>query len=128
MRTTALVTVLAALAVPATAIAAKPTTPNPNAATPKVTYVLRGTVTAYTPNVSVTIAVRNAVYGTNHTARALKGQTVVLTVDSNTRVTLHKGAFTPNDKGMVVFRAPKGLTTTSGQTATKVVDQGPAHT
>jgi hypothetical protein len=128
MRSTALLTVLAALAVPTAALATKPTTPNPNAATPKVTYVLRGTLTAYTANSSVTIAVHSAVYGTNHAAKALKGQTVTLTVDSSTKVTLHNGVFTPNDKGIVEFRATKGLTTATGQKATKIVDQGPAHT
>ena len=132
---TAIALVIVALAVPAAALATKPphpgsttttTTTNPHAAKPKVTYVLRGTLLAYTPGASVQIAVKSAVSGGNHAAKALKGHTYMLTVTANTKVLLHKGTFTPNDKGVVKFRAQKGLTDATGQTATQILDQGPA--
>jgi hypothetical protein len=131
MRTIALVGMLAALAVPA-ALAAKPPKPNSNAAKPTISYVLRGTLTAYTPangatNGSVTIVIKSAVSGTNHVASALKGQTATLVVTSRTSVTLHKGHFTAKDNGVVALRAQKGLASAAGQTATKIIDQGPAH-
>jgi hypothetical protein len=134
----ALVLAVAALAAPTVALATKPPHPqhpgttttnapsNSHPATPKVTYVLRGTLLAYTPGTSVQIAVASAVSGGNHAAKALKGHTYTLTVTASTKVTLHKGAFTPNDKGTVKFRAQKGLTDAGGQTATQIVDQGPA--
>ena len=130
MRKIALFAAIAALLAPAAALAAKP--PHPTTpATPKVSYILRGTLTAYTaangatPG-SVTIAVKSAVSGANHVAKALKGHTYTLVVTSTTRVTLHKGAFTANDKGTVKFRGTKGLTDAGAQTATQVLDQGPA--
>ena len=120
----------AALFVPAAAFAAKP--PHPTTpATPTVSYVLRGTLTAYTaasgntPG-SVTISVKSAVSGANHVAKALKGHSYTLVVTSTTKVTLHKGAFTANDKGTVKFQGKKSLTDAGGQTATQVLDQGPS--
>jgi hypothetical protein len=137
-----LVLVLAALALPAAALATKPphpshpgtttttttttTSASSKAAKPKVTYVLRGTLLAYTPGASVQIAVKSAVSGGNHAAKALKGHTYTLTVTASTKVTLHNGTFTANDKGVVKFRAQKGLTDAGGQTATQIIDQGPA--
>lgn len=50
----------------------------------------------------------------------------MLVVTSSTKVTLHKGAFTANDKGTVKFRGKKGLTDAGGQTVTEVLDQGPS--
>jgi hypothetical protein len=134
---TALVLVLVALVVPAAALATKPphpgsttttttTTTTSHAAKPKVTYILRGTLLAYSPGASVQIAVKSAVSGGNHAAKALKGHTYTLTVTAGTKVTLHNGAFTVNDKGTVKFRAQKGLTDATGQTATQIIDQGPA--
>jgi hypothetical protein len=126
----ALFAAFAALVIPAAALAAKP--PHPTTpATPTVSYVLRGTLTAYTAATgntpgSVTISVKSAVSGGNHVAKALKGHSYTLVVTSTTKVTLHKGAFTANDKGTVKFRGKKGLSDAGGQTATQVLDQGPS--
>jgi hypothetical protein len=67
-----------------------------------------------------------AVSGGNQVAKALKGHWYMLVVTSSTKVTLHKGAFTANDKGTVKFRGKKGLTDAGGQTVTEVLDQGPS--
>jgi hypothetical protein len=132
MRRIILLLAVAAFLVPAAALAAKPPHPTTPAtpATPTVAYILHGTLTAYTPanggTGSVTIKVKSAVSGTNHVAApAFKGQTVTLIVTSSTKVTLHNGVFTANDNGTVKFRAKKGASTT-GQTATQVIDQGPS--
>ena len=124
----ALTAALAALVIPAAALATKP--PHPTTpATPTISYILHGTLTAYTaangntPG-SVTISVKSAVSGGNHVAKALKGHSYTLVVTSTTKVTLHKGSFTANDKGTVKFQAKKGLTDATGQTATQVLDQG----
>jgi hypothetical protein len=130
MRRIILLLAVAAFLAPAAALAAKP--PHPTTpATPTVAYILRGTLTAYAPAVgntpgSVQIKVKSAVSGTNHVAAtAFKGQTVTLIVTSSTKVTLHNGVFTANDNGTVKFRAKKSASTT-GQTATQVIDQGPS--
>jgi hypothetical protein len=136
MRTFALLATIIALAAPAAALAAKPphpTTPAATPASPTFSYILRGTLTAYTAangstNGSVTIAVKNAVSGGNHAAKALINKTFTLVVTPSTKVTLHNGAFAANDKGTVKFRGKKGVTDAGGLTATQVIDQGPAHT
>jgi hypothetical protein len=124
-----LFTALAALFIPAVASAAKP--PHPTTpATPTVSYILRGTLTAYTaangntPG-SVTISVKSATSGGNHAAKALKGHTYTLAVTPTSKITLHGHTFTTNDKGTVKFKAKKGLTDADGQTATQVLDRGP---
>jgi hypothetical protein len=130
MRRIILLLAVAAFVAPAAALATKP--PHPTTpATPTVAYILRGTLTAYTPANggtpgSVTIAVKSAISGTNHVAAALRGHSYTLVVTSDTKVTLHNGVFTANDKGTVKFRGHKGLTDASGQTATQVIDQGPS--
>jgi hypothetical protein len=133
MRTIALLAAAAALSTPAAALATKPplgnsaTTTNTHAATPRVTYVLRGTLLAYSNPGAVQITVKSAISGGNHAAKALAGHTYALTVISTTKVTLHNGKFTSNDKGVVKFQAQKGLTDATGQTATQIIDQGRAH-
>src|ERR1051325_7055540 len=79
MRPVALLTVIAALASPAAALADKPSTPPSHpakpaqAATPTVAYIVKGTVTGYTAangatNGSLTITVT----GSNHHAASMK--------------------------------------------------------
>jgi len=114
-----------ALLVPATALAkGKPA--NPGKAAPKVMYVLKGTLTAYTAangtsNGSVTITVKSS----NRHGASLKNQTLTFAVSSSTKVV---GKFTANDKGMVKLRGPKaglGDPNTFGTLIAKqVIDQG----
>lgn len=114
-----------ALLVPAAALAkGKPAQPGKSA--PKVMYVLKGTLTAYTAangstNGSVTITVKSS----NHHGASLKNQTLTFAVSSATKVV---GKFTANDKGMVKLRGPKaglGDSATFGTLVVKqVIDQG----
>lgn len=129
-----------ALAVPGLALAAKPPTAGTSQnqhgkAAPKVMYVFRGTLTAYTPaaggaNGSISILVKAA----NHHGATLKGQTLTFPVSPSTKVASESGAaVTLNDKGIVKLRGPKKLAPTDNLatvlqalTAFQVVDQGPA--
>lgn len=117
-----------ALLVPAAALAkGKPSNPGSQSkAAPKVMYVLRGTLTAFTPangttNGSVTIMVKSS----NHHGASLKGQSLTFAVASSTKVV---GTFTANDKGIVKLRGPKvGLgdpSTFPTLVARQVIDQG----
>ena len=132
MRTIALLAA-AALSVPAVALATKAphasstTATDSHPANPRVTYLLRGTLLAYSNPGAVQITVKSAVSGANHTAKALIGHSYALTVISTTKVTLHNHKFAANDKGIVTFRAQNGLTDATGQTATKIIDQGRTH-
>ena len=136
MRMIALLAALA-LAVPAAALADKPSNPGPDGAgkgksKPHVTYVLRGTLLAYSAATgsadgSVTLLVK----GANHHARPLKGQTLEFTLTSTTKVVAHDGAVTLGDRGVVKVRAPKHLATATlaaalqAIAARQLVDQGP---
>lgn len=128
-----LVVLAAALLVPSLALAAgkpgkpgKSNTAGSNAA-PKVMYVLRGTLTAYTAadgstNGSVTITVKSS----NRHGASLRGQSLTFMVSSSTKVV---GTYTQNDKGIVKLRGPKaglGDPSTFGTTlvAKQVIDQG----
>jgi hypothetical protein len=129
-----------ALAVPSLALAAKPPAPGNSQnshgkAAPKVMYVLRGTITAYTAasgttNGSVSLLVNSA----NHHGATLKSQTLTFPISSSTKVVLHDGAAVAvNDKGVVKVRGPKNLAPTDNLatvlqalTAFQVIDQGPA--
>ena len=134
MRKTALVAILAALAVPAGAIAAKPPHPaKPAQAThvQKVTYVVRGTVTAYTAaTADAAGSVSLTVTGSNRHAKALKAldQPLAFVLDAKTRIVLHKGAAVAvGDRVLLVVRAPKNLDAATLQAGPvrKLVDQGP---
>lgn len=120
-----------ALAVPSLALAAKPPAPGK---TPQVMYVLKGTLTAYTPangatNGSVSILVKAA----NHHGASLKAQTLTFPVSSLTKVVTPGGAaLTLNDKGIVKVRGPKKIgatdnlaTVLQALTGFQVIDQGP---
>jgi hypothetical protein len=137
MRTTALVATLAALAVPAGALAAKPphpATPAPKAAThhvPIVMYVIRGKVTAYTaPTADAAGSVSLTVTGANRHAKALKGLQTPLTfvLDAKTKIVLHRGAAVAvGDRAVVKLRGPKKLDTATLQAGPlrRLIDQGP---
>lgn len=123
-----LVVVLAALLVPAAAVAkGKPTNPGSQSkAAPKVLYVLKGTLTAYsaangTTNGSVTITVKSS----NRHGASLKNQSLTFAVSSSTKIV---GTFTANDNGIVKVRGAKaglGDPTTFGTLVAKqVIDQG----
>ena len=102
---------------------------------PKVMYVLRGKLSAYTAynaatstNGSITIMVSSA----NYHGKALKGQTLTFPVGANTKITLENGvsAITDSDKGIVKVKAAKKIaaadlaTTLQAATARQVIDQG----
>ena len=125
-----LVVLIAALLVPAAAVAkGKPADPGSQSkAAPKVLYVLKGTLTAYTPanggsNGSVTITVKSS----NRHGASLKNQSLTFAVSSSTGVV---GTFTANDNGIVKLRGAKaglGDPSTFGTLVAKqVIDQGAA--
>lgn len=125
-----------ALAVPSLAFAAKPPAKPDQSngkASPKVMYVLKGTLTAFTAangttNGSVSLLVKSA----NHHGASLKGQTLTFAVSSSTKVVTEGGApVTVNDNGLVQVRGPKKIAATDtlaavlqALTARHVVDQG----
>lgn len=111
--------------------------PGKGKGTPKVMYVLRGTLSNYTPynnsiygpqNGSITITVT----GANHHGKALKGQVLTFPVGANTTVTLASGvsAVTNGDRGMVKVKAAKKIaaadlaSTLQGIAAFQVIDKG----
>jgi len=123
-----LVVLAAALLVPSLAVAkGKPAdSGSQSKAAPKVMYVLKGTLTAYTAangasNGSVTITVKSS----NRHGASLKTQTLTFAVSSSTKVV---GTFTANDNGIVKLRGPKaGLgdpSTFPTLVAKQVIDQG----
>jgi hypothetical protein len=129
-----LVILTVVLLLPAAALAGgKPSNPGNSStagsnAAPKVMYVLRGTLTAYTAangatNGSVTINVTAA----NHHGASLKGKSLTFAVSSATKIV---GSFTANDNGVVKLRGPKaglGDPSTFGTLVAKqVIDQGSA--
>jgi len=125
-----LVVLVAALLVPAAAVAkGKPTNPGSQSkAAPKVMYVLKGTLTAYTTasgtsNGLVTITVKSS----NRHGASLKNLSLTFAVSSSTKVV---GTFTANDNGIVKLRGAKaGLgdpSTFSTLVAKQVIDQGAA--
>jgi hypothetical protein len=126
-----------ALAIPTSAALAKGEPSNPGKSAPKVTYVLKGTLSGFTPydsatstNGSITIVVKKS----NHHGKALKGLTLVFTgqVTVSTKVKFHDGATTiaDGDKGIVKVRAlkkidPSALQSTLESTPiSKIRDQG----
>ena len=131
----ALVLVLAALAIPSVALAAgPPANPGPQSA-PKVMYVLKGTLSAYTAydaqtltNGSITILVKH----TNHHGMALKDQSLTFAVDANTRISMNDGvtAIADGDKGIVKVRAALRIpaadlaTTLQASNARQIIDNG----
>ena len=141
----AAVATLALAGLPAVALGAHPATPantkastsanatsttgtsskaSTHAAAPKVLFVLRGKLTAYTAaagavNGSVSITVNKS----NFEAGALKDATLVFPVSSDTKIT---GTFVPGHNGIVKVRAVKNASSSALQalTAFQVIDQG----
>jgi hypothetical protein len=137
MRKLLLLAAIVSVAVPATALAAKP--PHPaqaknlsHAVVPQVLYVLSGKLTAYTAasgstNGSVSITVSAA----NHSRATLKGMTLTFPVSAATKVVLHRhAAIAANDRGIVKVRGARTLDVTALQAAVakQVIDQGAAKT
>ena len=117
----------AAFATPPATHPTHPTTPaSTNAATPKVMFVLHGTLSGYTAangatNGSVTLTLSSWNRGT-----FTKGQVLTFVVSSSTHVTLHDSNTSPNgDRGIVKVRATKAATV-NGSTAFQIIDQGTA--
>ena len=131
----ALVGALAVAGIPAGALAAQPSHPTTPASTnatgksaaAKVQFVLRGSLSTYTPangatNGTITLMVKSS----NLDSKTLKNMTLVFTVTSHTRVVLHNGAaIAPSgDNGIVKLRLAKNNSTWTGLTAGQVIDQG----
>ena len=116
---------LAALVIPATALAGKP----PAKPAPQVQYILQGKLSAYDPfwN-SVTIFVT----GSNERASVLTGQALTFSLDSNTKLSLGGlPTISDFDNGQIKVTAPKDLAPGSldevlqNTAPNQVVDLGP---
>lgn len=120
---------LVVLAIPTAALAANHT--SHSKAAPKVTYILKGTLSNFTAasstaNGSVTINVTHS----NFHARALVGQQLMFAVSMKTPTTLMGGTVVNGATGIVKFRAPlkvsntnlmAALTASTPMTATQVI-------
>ena len=127
--------IVLALAVPSLALAAKPPAPGSSGkGTPKVLYILKGTLTAYTAASGTTGGTVSIKVGSSNIGKAtLKGQTLTFTVSpSATKVT---GTVTVDHKGIVKVKAAKKVTAanllatlspTEPLVAAQVIDQGAA--
>ncbi|HEY3206054.1 MAG TPA: hypothetical protein VGJ58_03790 [Gaiellaceae bacterium] len=123
-----LIVVALALAVPAIALAAQPAQPGKSA--PKVQYVLKGTLTTFTPSTgvadgSITFTVTKA----NHHRAALKDQSLTLVIKPETKVVFDTdGVLTPGETVVVkvreLRRTTDALTLLNGKNARQVIDQG----
>ena len=124
-----------ALALPAAALAGKPPAKPSHAGgkgQPKVMYVLKGSLSAYTAasssgNGSITIAVTSS----NRHGHALRSQSLTVPVTTGTKIVLHSGVTTiaDGDTGIVKIRAAKKVDPADlvamlqAATARQVVDQ-----
>jgi hypothetical protein len=132
MQKFAIALVAIALLVPTAALAkGKPSDPGSQSkAAPKVMYVLRGTLTAYTAaNGTTNGLVTINVTGSNRHGASLKSKSLTFAVSSATKIV---GTFTANDNGIVKLRGAKaGLgdpSTFSTLVAWQVIDQGTSTT
>jgi len=109
----AIVFLMVALALPTSVALAK----SPNASgqggksAPKVNYILKGTLSSYTPGSQISITVKHS----NYHARALDTKTLTFTLTAKSRVTFMRGShangqIVDGTKGYLVARAPKRLT------------------
>jgi hypothetical protein len=128
MRKMMIALVAAALLVPTVALAkGKPSDPGSQGkSAPKVMYVLRGTLTAFTPaNGTTNGLVTINVTGANHHGASLKGKSLTFAVSAASKIV---GTWTANDKGIVKLRGAKtGLgdpSTFPTLVARQVIDQG----
>ncbi len=113
-----LVFLVAALALPTSVAFAKPShPPKGGKSAPKVQYVLKGTLSAYTAfdsststNGQIAIDVKHA----NYHGHALKNQSLTFTLTASSKVTFrHKSSLadgTATAKGVITVRAPKKIT------------------
>ena len=134
----ALLLVIAALMVPSVALAAKSAPTKHGNGAPKVTYVLKGTLSnyqaygssIYTESGTITIVVRHS----NRHGKALKGQTLTFPLDAKSKISLADGltTITDGDRGIVKVRAAKNIAaadlaaTLQAIPARQVIDQGPS--
>lgn len=130
-RTLTLVLVVLALAIPTGVALAKGKPTAPGKSAPKVTYILKGTLSSFaaastTADGSVTINVTHS----NFHARALVGQQLTFGVSLKTPTTLMGGTIINGAQGTVKFRAPlrvsnktlmAALTATTPMTATQII-------
>jgi hypothetical protein len=130
----AIVLLAVALAIP-TSVAFAKGSPNHGKSNPMVMYVLKGTLSSYTPATadtpgSISITVKHA----NFHGRALKGLTLPFSTTMQTRLTFPNGGTVANiegAKGVLKFKAPlhrKGDTTlattlTTNAKALHIIDQ-----
>jgi hypothetical protein len=122
-----IVLVIAALALPSVALAGKPAHPGKSA--PKVLYILKGTLSAYSaftaPSTNGQIKIH--VTSANYHGRALKGMDLTFVVDAKTKVNV--SSIKDGDKGIVKIRAAKRIapadlaTTLQAAPARQVIDQ-----
>ena len=116
-----------ALAAPALALAAQPVQPGKSA--PKVQYVLKGTLTSFTPSTggadgSITFTVTKS----NHHRAALKDQPLTLLVKPTTKIVFDSdGALEPDEIIIVKVRESRrttdALALLNGKNARQVIDQ-----
>jgi hypothetical protein len=116
-----------ALAAPALALAAQPVQPGKSA--PKVQYVLKGTLTSFTPSTggadgSITFTVTKS----NHHRAALKDQPLTLLVKPTTKIVFDSdGALEPDETIIVKVRESRrttdALALLNGKNARQVIDQ-----
>jgi hypothetical protein len=121
-RTVTIVLVVLALAIPTSVALAKGNPPTRGKSAPKVTYVLKGTLSDFAAasvaaDGSVTISVTHA----NHHARALVGQQVTFGVSLKTSTTLAGGTILNGAHGVVKFRAPLRVSNTTLMATLKAV-------
>ena len=130
-RTLTLALVVLALAIPSGVALAKGNPPTRGKSAPKVTYILKGTLSNFaaastTADGSVTINVTHS----NYHARALVGQQLTFGVSLKTPTTLMGGTIINGAHGTVKFRAPlrvsnttlmAALTATTPMTATQII-------
>ena len=112
----AILFLVVALAIPTSVAVAKG--PGSGKAAPKVQYILKGTLSAYTAfdkttntDGSITIAVKHS----NYHARALNNHSLTFTLTAKSKVTFMRGShahgqITDGTKGYITVRAPKKIT------------------
>jgi hypothetical protein len=130
-----LVFLAVALAIPTSVALAKGTPGAHGKSSPKVMYVLKGTLSNYTAATSDTVdgSISITVNHSNYHGRALKGQTLTFSTTMKTKVNFPNGAtqITDGAKGVLKFRAPLRNTTnaplatmlTTSAKALHIIDQ-----
>ena len=117
-RTLTLALVVVALAIPTGVALAKGKPPTPGKSAPKVTYILKGTLSNFTAasttaDGSVTINVTHS----NYHAHALVGQTLTFGIAMTTPTNLMGGTIINGAHGIVKFRAPQHESNTTLMTS-----------